>query len=73
MDNAEFQNLVLQGIPGELPPAKARDPEVNHAPVRKDVLTSEEKKLALKNALRYFDRKHHEVLAPEFAQELLAR
>jgi urocanate hydratase len=66
----EFQKLIRQGIPAELPDTKPFDPDINHAPRRKDILTREEKKLALKNALRYFPQKHHEVLAPEFAQEL---
>ncbi|MFO8066823.1 MAG: urocanate hydratase, partial [Bacteroidales bacterium] len=67
---SEFQNAILQGIPGELPAPKPFDPEVNHAPKRKDILTKEEKKLAIKNALRYFPEKHHSELAPEFAKEL---
>jgi len=53
-----------------LPAPKAYEPEINHAPKRKDILTKEEKKLAIRNALRYFDPKHHAVLAPEFAEEL---
>ncbi|NQV03086.1 MAG: urocanate hydratase, partial [Bacteroidia bacterium] len=65
-----FNEEILQGIPKELPEALPYDPAANHAPVRKDSLSSEEKKLALKNALRYFDEKHHEVLASEFAEEL---
>jgi urocanate hydratase len=65
-----FQELILQGIPEELPRVKPFDPNVNHAPKRKDILSPEEKKLALRNALRYFDAKHHAVLAPEFADEL---
>ncbi len=70
MDNTDFQKLVLQGIPSKLPELRSYDPDVNHAPVRKDILTAEEKKLALRNALRYFDKKHHAVLALEFAKEL---
>ena len=66
----EFQQAIVQGIPDILPQSKAYDPEVNHAPVRKDILTADEKKLALRNALRYFDPKFHETLAPEFAEEL---
>lgn len=62
--------MILQGIPDMLPPFRPYDPEVNHAPVRKDILSSAEKQLALKNALRYFDPKHHAILAPEFAAEL---
>ncbi len=66
----EFQRLIIQGIPDELPNPKPYDTTVNHAPKRKDVLSKEEKKLALKNALRYFPPKHHAVLAPEFLNEL---
>ncbi|MCW3104468.1 MAG: urocanate hydratase [Bacteroidetes bacterium] len=65
-----FKEQVLQGIPDELPAAKAYDPDINHAPKRKDILNKEEKKLAIRNALRYFDKKHHAVLAKEFADEL---
>ena len=64
---------ILEGIPDVLPPARPLDPAVSHAPKRKDILTAEEKKLALRNALRYFPAKHHAVLAPEFVQELNAR
>lgn len=66
----EFQQSIREGIPAELPASKAYEPEINHAPKRKDILTKEEKKLAIRNALRYFDPKHHAVLAPEFAEEL---
>lgn len=66
----EFQNDIIQGIPDVLPPNLGIDSNVSHAPIRKDILSKEEKKLALKNALRYFDKKHHAVLAPEFAEEL---
>lgn len=65
-----FQEQILQGIPAELPVAKAYDPSINHAPKRKQILSQDEKKLALRNALRYFDPKHHAVLAAEFKQEL---
>ncbi|MDO9000563.1 MAG: urocanate hydratase [Bacteroidota bacterium] len=65
-----FADLVLQGIPNELPQQKNYDPAINHAPKRKDILNQEEKKLAIKNALRYFDKKHHPILAKEFAEEL---
>ena len=67
-----FQKAILEGIPQELPAAPIYDHSVSHAPNRviNDVLSDKEKKLALKNALRYFDRKHHAVLAPEFAEEL---
>jgi urocanate hydratase len=70
MNKSEFQKFVLQGIPDELPEPKPYDPAINHAPKRKDILNKEEKKLAVKNALRYFDKKHHPVLAKEFAEEL---
>ncbi len=66
----DFQHSIKQGIPKELPAAKAWDNEVSHAPVRKDILGKEEKKLALKNALRYFPERFHQELAPEFADEL---
>lgn len=66
----DFKQLVLQGIPTELPEAKEYESNINHAPKRKDILNGEEKKLALRNALRYFDKKHHAVLAKEFAHEL---
>lgn len=65
-----FQEQISEGIPLELPAAQPYDTDVNHAPKRKDILTSKEKKLALRNALRYFDKKHHAVLLPEFAEEL---
>jgi len=65
-----FREAVLQGIPDILPKPGSYNEKINHAPKRKDILSVEEKKLALKNALRYFDPKHHEELAPEFAEEL---
>ncbi len=70
MELADFQKAILTGIPDELPAPKPFDPNVSHAPKRKDILTPEEKKLAIRNALRYFDKKHHTVLAPEFKKEL---
>ncbi len=66
----KFQQEILAGIPEELPQIKPYDRLVNHAPKRKEILTQEEKKLALKNALRYFDPKHHAALLPEFKEEL---
>ena len=60
----------MQGIPAELPEVKPYVPDINHAPKRKDILSQEEKVLALKNALRYFPERHHAVLAREFAEEL---
>jgi len=65
-----FGHTIREGIPDVLPSAKPLDPSVSHAPKRKDILTAEEKKLALRNALRYFPSTHHATLAPEFAQEL---
>jgi len=67
-----FQEEILLGIPAQLPEAKPYDKEINHAPKRKDILTAEQKVLALKNALRYFPKELHEALAPEFAAELKA-
>ena len=66
----KFQEAILAGIPDELPAPRPYDPAVNHAPRRKEILSDEEKVLALKNALRYFPARHHAVLAAEFAQEL---
>ncbi|MBQ2543824.1 MAG: urocanate hydratase, partial [Bacteroidales bacterium] len=65
-----FQEEILAGIPDILPQPRPYDTSINHAPRRKDILTEEEKALALRNALRYFPSKHHAVLAPEFAEEL---
>ncbi len=65
-----FKDQILAGIPKTLPEPKIYEPEINHAPIRKDILSAEEKKLALRNALRYFPKEQHDVLAPEFAQEL---
>lgn len=65
-----FKQEVLQGIPEELPVLQPRDETVSHAPKRKKVLTKEERKLALRNALRYFSKEHHAVLVKEFAREL---
>jgi urocanate hydratase len=70
MNIAEFKRKISEGIPAELPPLKPYDININHAPSRKDILSRDEKKLALKNALRYFPVKHHKVLAPEFIREL---
>ncbi|NTV18699.1 MAG: urocanate hydratase, partial [Bacteroidales bacterium] len=66
----EFQKQILQGIPEQLPPPAVYEKEINHAPKRKDILSFEEKQLALHNALRYFPKEQHGVLAPEFAKEL---
>ena len=66
----DFQKEILAGIPDELPEVKEYDLNINHAPKRKDILTKAEKKLAIRNALRYFPAKFHATLAPEFAEEL---
>ena len=65
-----FQEQIQQGIPPVLPNIKPYDTEINHAPKRKEILSDEEKKLALKNALRYFEPQHHATLLPEFKAEL---
>jgi len=65
-----FQKEILEGIPEILPNKQDYDTSINHAPKRKEILTKEEKKLAVRNALRYFDKKHHQILAKEFADEL---
>ncbi len=68
-EDQKFKNAILIGIPKTLPPLSPYDPSVSHAPKRKDILTSKEKKLAIQNALRYFPADQHGVLAPEFAKE----
>ena len=65
-----FKEEILAGIPNELPQIKTYDPQVNHAPKRKKILSPEEEILAYRNALRYFDPKHHATLLPEFKHEL---
>lgn len=70
MTHEEFRADIRAGIPNTLPDPQPYDHTVNHAPKRKDILTSEEKKLALRNALRYFPKKFHATLAPEFLDEL---
>ena len=70
MTREEFIADIRGGIPEELPEMQAYDTEINHAPKRKDILTPEQKKLALRNALRYFPKHLHAALAPEFAEEL---
>ena len=66
----DFQKEILAGIPDQLPEVKEYDKNINHAPKRKDILTKEQKRLALKNALRYFPERLHAQLAPEFYEEL---
>ena len=70
MTDMTFKEEILAGIPDILPEPQPYDTAINHAPKRKDILSRNEKALALKNALRYFPAKHHAILAPEFAQEL---
>ncbi|MCK9399561.1 MAG: urocanate hydratase [Bacteroidales bacterium] len=70
MEINEFQSAILRGIVDGLPEPWPYDDSVSHAPRRKDILTLQEKRLALKNALRYFKPEHHQVLAGEFAEEL---
>ncbi len=70
MSDTDFAQAILEGIPDQLPAPGSYDPDLNHAPKRKDILSADEKRLAVKNALRYFPEKFHEVLAPEFADEL---
>jgi urocanate hydratase len=70
MTTTEFKKMVKEGIPSELPELKSYDGNINHAPKRKAILNDAEKRLAIKNALRYFPEKFHTVLAKEFADEL---
>ena len=70
MTKEQFIADIRAGIPETLPEPQIYDTSINHAPKRKDILTAEEKKLALRNALRYFPKKFHATLAPEFANEL---
>ncbi|MEX1190132.1 MAG: urocanate hydratase, partial [Bacteroidia bacterium] len=65
-----FQKEITEGIPAELPEKSFPDPELSHAPKRKDILSDEEKKLALRNALRYFPKSQHSILGLEFMEEL---
>ena len=71
MDKARFQEIILEGIPKELPPYKGPTPGLSHAPKRKDILDKDEKILAIRNALRYFPKSWHSTLAQEFADELV--
>ncbi|PWL23952.1 MAG: urocanate hydratase [Fluviicola sp. XM-24bin1] len=70
MTNEDFQKDILAGVPSEIPTAPAQETGINHAPKRKQILTEEERKLALRNALRYFPKEQHAELAPEFMEEL---
>jgi len=67
----EIQKDIKQGVPSEIPPRREYDSSVNHAPKRKDILSREEKKLAIQNALRYFPEIQHEELSKDFAEELV--
>jgi urocanate hydratase len=70
MNLKTFQNQILEGIPEEIPARPLHESGINHAPKRKQILTNEEQKLALRNALRYFPKEQHAELAPEFLSEL---
>ena len=70
MTREEFHKAILEGIPSILPTQKPYEKDINHAPKRKDILNAEEKRLAMRNALRYFAPEQHAELAPEFAKEL---
>ena len=70
MNPSDFHRAILEGIPTQIPTKKAFDSHINHAPKRKQILTIEEKKLALKNALRYFPKDQHSELAIDFSDEL---
>ena len=65
-----FKDQIKEGIPNNLPKKIKLDPAINHAPKREEVLSADEKKLAISNALRYFDKIHHETLYREFKDEL---
>ena len=70
MDSKEFQAEIQEGIPSNIPAKKEYEPEINHAPLRKKILSEEERKLALKNALRYFPKEQHKELLEDFIYEL---
>lgn len=70
MDNSQFKQDIIQGIPTVIPSKKAIDSAINHAPKRKDILSLDEKKMAIENALRYFPKSQHAELAIDFAEEL---
>ena len=65
-----FKQQIKEGIPKKLPSKRKYDTKINHAPIRENVLTKDEKKLALINSLRYFDKKYHKLLIKEFKEEL---
>ena len=66
----KFKAQISEGIPNEIPQKKEYDHSINHAPKRKQILSNQEKQLALRNALRYFPESQHEILAEEFSKEL---
>ena len=70
MNQTDFKKAILEGIPQELPLKHLRNPEISHAPNRKNILTPDEKKLALKNALRYLPNNWHREIIPELVEEL---
>jgi len=70
MDLNKFHYQITEGVPNEIPNKPIQEDGINHAPKRKEILTEEEKKLAIRNALRYFPKEHHSELAPEFRDEL---
>ena len=70
MKLADFHQAILEGIPAEIPAKKEYEASINHAPKRKEILSNDEKKLAIKNALRYFPKEQHPTLIKEFYQEL---
>lgn len=70
MTQQEFFNDILQGVPAQIPAKKAYESDINHAPKRKAILSDDEKKLAVRNALRYFPKEQHAELAKDFADEL---
>ena len=70
MNSNTFKDQILEGIPSKIPANKEVEKGINHAPKRKQILSDEERKLALQNALRYFPKDQHNELAPEFLNEL---
>ncbi len=70
MELTAFQKDIMEGIPSVIPPMPEKEEGINHAPKRKQILTEDERKLALRNALRYFPKEQHATLAPEFLKEL---
>ena len=65
-----FKDQIRKGIPNKLPAKKKYDLTIDHAPIRENILNKGEKKLALRNSLRYFNKKHHSLLIKEFNEEL---